>query len=312
MSVYTTVDRAALVDWLRPLAVGELIEHVGIAAGVQNSNYFVTTTAGRFVLTLFEAIDPQTLDFYLRLQAHLATCGLPCPLPEMPKTSLPGGGYWRILNGKPAALLSCLPGRTIEQPSAAHCRSVGMALAQLHLAAQSLADAPANPCGAGWRQSVGDALLPCLPASDAALLRDELAFQSVQDYSALPQGVIHADLFRDNVLWDDAGRLSGLLDFYFAGVDAWLFDLAVVANDWCPDAETFAALCAGYQAVRPLTAAEHRAWPAQRRAAALRFWLLRLEARHQPRAGEVVTIKNPDEFRARLEQFRLAPGALPG
>jgi homoserine kinase type II len=309
LSVYTTVDRNTLVDWLQPLDVGDLIEHVGIAAGVQNSNYFVTTTAGRFVLTLFEVVDPLALDFYLHLQAHLAQHGLPCPLPKAP---LAGGAYWRILNGKPAALLSCLPGRAIEQPTASHCRAVGTALAQLHLAAQALADAPANPCGASWRQAVGDALLPYLSANDAALLRDELAFQSVQDYSALPQGVIHADLFRDNVLWDDAGQLSGLLDFYFAGVDAWLFDLAVVANDWCPDGETFAALCAGYQAIRPLTAAEHQAWPAQRRAAALRFWLLRLDARHQPRAGEVVTIKNPDDFRALLEQFRLAPGALPG
>jgi homoserine kinase type II len=308
LSVYTSVGRAELAAWLQPLALGELIEHVGIAAGMQNSNYFVTTASGRFVLTLFESVDASTLDFYLRLQAHLAARGLPCPLPQ---TSVGAVNYWRPLNGKPAALLSCLPGRAIEQPANSHCRAVGRALAQLHLAAAGLEHTPANPCGASWRASIGEVLLPALPADEASLLRDELAFQSTQDYAALPQGVIHADLFRDNVLWDDAGQLSGLLDFYFAGADAWLFDLAVVANDWCPDPERLAALCAGYQEIRPLTAAERHAWPAQRRAAALRFWLLRLDARYSPRAGDVVTIKNPDEFRRLLEQFRLAPGPLP-
>lgn len=308
MSVYTTVGRAELAAWLRPLAAGELIEHAGIAAGMQNSNYFVTTSGGRFVLTLFEAIDSAALDFYLRLQAHLADAGLPCPRPLADGH----GRLWRLLCGKPAALLSCLPGRATELPDAGQCRRVGAALARLHLAAADLAGAPANPCGAAWCQAVGESLLPLLPAADAALLADELAFQAGQDRSALPQGVIHADLFRDNVLWRDDGELGGLLDFYFAGVDAWLFDLAVVANDWCGDAGQLAALFAGYAGVRPPQPAERAAWPALRRAAALRFWLLRLDAKLRPRAGEVVTIKNPDDFRTLLERLRLAADALPG
>ncbi len=308
MSVYTTVGRAELAAWLAPLAAGELIEHAGIAAGMQNSNYFVTTGGGRFVLTLFEAIDPAALDFYLRLQAHLADAGLPCPRPLADAQ----GRLWRTLCGKPAALLSCLPGRAVELPDAGQCQRVGAALARLHLAAADLAGAPANPCGAAWCQALGDSLLPLLPAADAALLADELEFQSRQDRSALPQGVIHADLFRDNVLWRDDGELGGLLDFYFAGVDAWLFDLAVVANDWCGDAGQLAALFAGYAGVRPPQPAERAAWPALRRAAALRFWLLRLDAKLRPRAGEVVTIKNPDDFRTLLERLRLAADALPG
>ena len=308
MSVYTTVGRAELAAWLRPLAAGELIDHAGIAAGMQNSNYFVTTSGGRFVLTLFEAIDSAALDFYLRLQAHLADAGLPCPRPLADGH----GRLWRLLCGKPAALLSCLPGRATELPDAGQCRRVGAALARLHLAAADLAGAPANPCGAAWCQAVGEGLLPLLPAADAALLADELAFQAGQDRSALPQGVIHADLFRDNVLWRDDGELGGLLDFYFAGVDAWLFDLAVVANDWCGDAGQLAALFAGYAGVRPPQPAERAAWPALRRAAALRFWLLRLDAKLRPRAGEVVTIKNPDDFRTLLERLRLAADALPG
>jgi len=308
LSVYTTVGRADLAAWLRPLAAGELIEHAGIAAGMQNSNYFVTTDRGRYVLTLFEATDPAALDFYLRLQAHLADAGLPCPRPLADAS----GDFWRVLCGKPAALLTCLPGRAAETPDPAQCRIVGGALARLHIAAADLSGAPANPCGAEWCRAVGESLLPRLEADAAALLRDELAFQSVQQRAALPGGVIHADLFRDNVLWREDGELGGLLDFYFAGVDAWLFDLAVVANDWCGDAGQLPELLAGYTAVRRLEAAERAAWPAMRRAAALRFWLLRLDAMLRPRAGEVVTIKDPAHFRSLLERLRLAAEALPG
>lgn len=308
MSVYTTVGRAELAAWLEPLKLGELLEYTGIAAGIQNSNYFVTTARGRFVLTLFEAIDPAALDFYLRLQAHLADAGLPCPRPFAD----PAGNWWRTLCGKPAALLTCLPGRAIEVPDGRHCRTLGITLARLHLAAADLVEAPGNPCGALWRQQIGDSLLSLLPHDEASLLAGELAFQSQQDWSRLPQGVIHADLFRDNVLWQDDGQLGGLLDFYFAGIDAWSFDLAVVANDWCPDSERLVALVEGYASVRPLTDEERIAWPALRRAAALRFWLLRLEAQFRPRPGEVVTVKDPGEFRCLLEGFRLAPEALPG
>lgn len=307
MSVYTKVGRDELAAWLPPLGLGELIDYAGIAAGMQNSNYFVTTTSGRFVLTLFEHIGPSALDFYLALQDSLARRGIPCPQPLADGE----GRYWRRLCGKPAALLTCLSGTALETPEAVHCHAVGEMLARLHLAAADMANPLPNPCGSHWRQTVGAALLPLVSAEERDLLVDELAFQSGLDWSQLPHGVIHADLFRDNVLWDATGRLSGVLDFYFAGEDAWLFDLAVVANDWCFDEATLAALIAGYTAQRSLTEVERAAWPAMRRAAALRFWLLRLEVRHQPRAGEVVTIKNPDDFRRLLARFRLAPEALP-
>lgn len=307
MSVYTTVGRSELADWLRPLGLGELLEHAGIAAGMQNSNYFVTTASGRYVLTLFEHIDAAALDFYLALMDHLAVRGIPCPQPLADHA----GRRWRTLAGKPAALLSCLPGGPLETPSAVDCEKLGEMLARLHLAAADLAEPLPNPCGAAWRARVGAWLLPQVTPAERELLADELAFQAAQDYSALPQGVIHADLFRDNVLWAPDGRLSGVLDFYFAGADAWLFDLAVVANDWCFTDATLAALLAGYAAQRPLTPAEMAAWPAMRRAAALRFWLLRLEVRHRPRAGEVVTIKDPDDFARLLQRFRLADAASP-
>lgn len=306
MSVYTTVGREELAAWLQPLGLGELHEHAGIAAGMQNSNYFVTTAAGRFVLTLFERIEVAELDFYLALQEHLAARGLPCPRPLVDGD----GRRWRPLAGKPAALLSCLPGAAIETPDAAQCLAVGRLLGELHMAAADFPAPPANPCGADWCRATGQALLPLLSADEADLLADELAFQAGVDRTALPYGVIHADLFRDNVLWE-GGRPSGLLDFYFAGADCLLLDLAVVANDWCFSAETLAALVAGYRSVRPLDEPEAAAWPAMRRAAALRFWLLRLDAKYRPRAGEVVTIKDPEHFRRLLASFRLAPTALP-
>lgn len=307
MSVYTTVGRDELTAWLQPLGLGELRDYAGIAAGMQNSNYFVTTAAGRFVLTLFESIEPAALDFYLALQDRLARSDLPCPQPVADSQ----GQRWRRLAGKPAALLTCLPGAALEIPSAQHVRAVGTMLARLHLAAADMPGALPNPCGEAWRQRVGASLLPLVSPEERSLLADELAFQAAQDWSGLPRGVIHADLFRDNVLWSAEGQLTGLLDFYFAGDDVWLFDLAVVANDWCRDEAALAALVDGYVAVRPLCPAEHDAWPAVRRAAALRFWLLRLEVRHRPRQGEVVTIKSPDEFRRLLTGFRLAQPALP-
>ncbi len=307
MSVYTTVGHAELAAWLQPLGLGELLDHAGIAAGMQNSNYFVTTGRGRFVLTLFERIAPAALDFYLALQDRLAGRGLPCPQPLADDQ----GRRWRPLAGKPAALFTCLPGQALDKPDADQCRALGAVLAGLHLAAADMPGALANPCGRDWCQRVGHELLPRLDAAEAALLADELAYQAAQDWLALPRGVIHADLFRDNVLWDADGRLSGVLDFYFAGEDVLLLDLAVVANDWCAGAAELVALCAGYAARRPLSEAERLAWPALRRAAALRFWLLRLDAKLRPRPGEVVTIKNPDHFRDLLARFRLAPGLLP-
>lgn len=307
MSVYTHVSHAALAEWIKPLCVGNLLTHVGIAAGMQNSNYYVSTDQGRYVLTLFEQAEPATLDFHLALQAHLAQCGIPCPQPLADAQ----GKRWHLLAGKPAALLSCLSGRDIEQASPAHCQQLGQQLAALHLAGRDFPQPLLHACDAAWRQSFGHALLPLLQANEAALLADELAFQAAQDNAQLPRGIIHADLFRDNVLWDENGQLSGLLDFYFAGEDVLLFDLAVVANDWAHDAACLAALLNAYHQARPLSAAEQAAWPAMCRAAALRFWLLRLDVRHRPRAGELVTIKDPEHFRRLLEQLRLAPDALP-
>jgi len=302
LSVYTTVERDELALWLAPLGVGAPGVLTAIAAGMQNSNYFVRAGGRRWVLTIFEHLAPRELDFYLALQDHLAARAIPCPRP----LAAAGGRLWRPLAGKPAALFNCLPGACIEVATAAHCRALGTMLARLHLAG---ADFPAplpNPCGHDWRERTGRRLAPALPADERGRLLAELDFQAAQDYSELPRGIIHGDLFRDNVLWQNSGELSGVLDFYFAGADSLLFDLAVVANDWCAEAGQLAALIAGYSALRPLTPGEEAAWPALRRAAALRFWLLRLDARQHPRPGAVVTIKDPDHFGQLLQRLCLA------
>ncbi|HZX30702.1 MAG TPA: homoserine kinase [Rhodocyclaceae bacterium] len=307
MSVYTAVGRDELAAWLRFFPVGNLIDLAGIAAGVENSNYFVTTAGGRWVLTLFERLPADELDFYLRLMAHLADRGYPCPRPQTDST----GALWRPLAGKPATLVSRLEGKGIETPTPDHCRAIGAALGRLHRLSADFSPALPNPRGDAWRRQTGARLLPLLPRDEHDLLADELAFQAAQDYSGLPRGVVHADLFRDNVLWRD-GELSGVLDFYFAGEDNLLFDLAVAANDWCFDQDGLDALLAGYGGERPLAPAETAAWPALRRAAALRFWLSRLDDSHHPRPGEVVTVKDPGHFGRMLERLRLVAGGSAG
>lgn len=302
MSVYTTVERDELALWLAPLGVGAPGVLTAIAAGMQNSNYFVRAGGRRWVLTIFEHLAPRELDFYLALQDHLAARAIPCPRP----LAAAGGRLWRPLAGKPAALFNCLPGACIEVATAAHCRALGTMLARLHLAGADFPAPVPNPCGHDWRERTGRRLAPALAADERGRLLAELDFQAAQDYSPLPRGIVHGDLFRDNVLWQDDGEVAGVLDFYYAGADCLLFDLAVAANDWCAGADEVAALLAGYGALRPLTAGEEAAWPALRRAAALRFWLLRLEARRHPRPGAVVTIKDPDHFGQLLQRLRLA------
>ena len=312
MSVFTPVSHDDLARWLGDYAIGRLVSFEGIAAGVQNSNFFVTTTLGRYVLTLFEAIPRADLPYYLYLTAHLAHHGLPVPAPVANRYN----EYLGTLSGRPAALVRRLSGRDLSTASDRHCARVGAMLAGMHLAGQSYGRRQPNPRGAAWRAATGPRVLPFLAATDAELLKGELAWQAEQDYSALPQGVIHADLFRDNVLWD-GDLIGGVIDFYFAGNDALLFDVAVTVNDWCTmpdgslDATRCDALLGAYAAERAFTEAEHRMWPASLRAAALRFWLSRLEDFHLPREGELVRVKDPDEYRTVLRHRVSGAPALP-
>jgi len=312
LSVYTPVAAAELEAWLRGYSVGALERLEPIQAGIENSNFFVTTTQGRYVLTLFERLPAEELPFYLDLMAHLARHGIPCPAPVADLADRLLGR----LNGKPAALVTRLPGRSLERPGAAECAELGALLARMHLAGRSFAGYLENPRGPKWWRAAAAEVAPFLEAGKRSLLENELAFQLQHRFADLPRGPIHADLFRDNALFE-SGRLTGVIDFYFAGVDCFLFDLAVCANDWCLvspgedralEPEKTRALLGAYAALRPLGAAEREAWPTMLRAAALRFWLSRLYDFHLPRAGELVHAHDPEHFRHVLA-LRAAPGA---
>ena len=312
MSVFTKVSHAELLEFLRQYPLGPVLGFQGIGEGVENTNYYVDTVDGRYVLTLFERLDPADLPFFLDLMEHLAQRGIPCPQPHRTRA----GGMLTRLNGKPAALVQRLTGQSVLFPSAAQCGSVGALLGKLHLAAADFAGRAANPRGAAWRRATAGKLLPAVDADTAALIRDELAAQDRLDLAALPQGVIHADLFRDNVLFVDE-RLSGVIDFYYACCDAQLYDLAVTVNDWCFDVrgglntELARWLLSRYAALRQVTATEKKAWPLVLRAAAFRFWLSRLHDWHFPRDGDLVHVKDPAEYRNKLEHHRRhAPPAL--
>jgi homoserine kinase type II len=283
MSVFTTVTPEQLEVWLRQYPLGELRELKGIASGITNTNYFVTTDNGRYVLTLFEKNSAEELPYFLDLMAHLADHGIPCPHPIASNT----GAYLGELCGKPAALVSCLRGGSLETPSAAHCAEMGRVLAQMHLAGQDFAQSMENPRGPHWWNTTAATVMPFLDTEQRTLLEQELAYQASFRHSELPRGVIHADMFRDNVLFDGE-QLTGLIDFYYACNDVLAYDLAITVNDWCVNADgtldeaRLKAMLAAYQGIRPLTEAEQRAWPALLRAAALRFWLSRLYDKHHP------------------------------
>jgi homoserine kinase type II len=305
LSVYTPVSEAELTAWLGNYSVGGLVSCEPIKAGIENTNYFVTTTQARYVLTLFERLPAQELPFYINLMAHLARHGIPCPAPIADLAD----HYLQHLNGKPAVLVTRLAGRSIENPGDAECAQLGALLARMHLAARSYAAYLDNPRGPRWWRLAAKEVDRYLTPQQRSLLTTEMAYQADHRLPDLPRGPVHADLFRDNALFED-GRLCGVIDFYFAGVDTFLFDVAVCANDWCLrdpaggpelDPGRTAALLSAYHAVRPFGAEERAAWPVVLRAAALRFWLSRLHDYHLPRPGMMVHAHDPEHFRRIVE-----------
>lgn len=297
MSVYTAVSADDLDAWLARYTLGALVDSTPITAGIENTNYFVTTDAGRFVLTLFERLPAEDLPFYLNLMAHLAKAGCEVPMPMPDRT----GALFSILNGKPAALVQRVEGAASEPPSAEHCAAVGKALGRIHLASTSYRARLANRRGPAWWRQAARALRPYLTPSQNQLLQDELAFQSVFGKVRLPKAAIHADLFCDNVLFS-GDRVVGIIDFGFAATDYLAYDVAITVNDWCDrgdgslDIDRVRALLRAYDAVRPFVAEEREQWPALLRAAALRFWLSRLYDLHLPRPGELTHTHDPERF----------------
>lgn len=314
MAVFTPVTLDDLSPWIKQFPLGKALALKGIASGIENSNFFLTTERGEYVLTIFENLSFEQLPFYVQLMRHLAERGIPVPAP----VANDAGELVVALHGKPAAIVSKLDGSSQMDPQPVHCAEVGTILAKMHLAGRDFALRQPNLRGLDWWVETVPKVLPFLDAETAALLQSELAFQrdfaAGSTYAELERGPVHADLFRNNVMFVGE-RLSGCFDFYFAGWDTWLFDLAVTVNDWCIDLDTgrldearVVALTRAYHAVRPFTAADHAAWLPMLRAAALRFWLSRLYDYHRPREAEMLTPHDPTHFERVLRE-RIALGA---
>ena len=310
MAVFTPVTEEQAALLMSQLGLGELTELRGIEGGIENTNYFATTDLGEYVLTLFERLNHEQLPFYLYLMKHLAEKGIPVPNPAANSD----GDILYTLCDKPAAVVNRLLGKSQLTPDAAHCAAVGAMMARMHLAGEDYNRSQPNLRGLAWWNDTVPVVLPYLEEDQARLLQSELAFQNHiaqgAAYQALPKGPVHADLFRDNVMFDGE-KLTGFFDFYFAGNDTWLFDLSVCMNDWCIDLnsgehapERALAMLNAYQEVRPLRSAERQLLPAMLRAGALRFWISRLWDFHLPREASMLKPHDPTHFervlRARL------------
>jgi len=308
MAVFTEVSDSEASRLLHALQLGQLHALRGIEGGIENTNYFVTCDAGEFVLTLFERLTAEQLPFYLHLMKHLAHQGIPVPDPR----ANAAGDILHTVCGKPAAVVNRLAGRSQLAPQPVHCAAVGDMLARMHLAGRNYDRHQPNLRGLAWWNETVPVVLPHIGPEQAALLRAELAYQNhiaaSPAYAALPRGPVHADLFRDNVMFEGE-QLTGFFDFYFAGVDTFLFDLAVCLNDWCIDLPTGRhdtpradALLDAYQAVRALTAAERELLPSLLRAGAQRFWVSRLWDFYLPREASMLTPHDPTHFERVLRQ----------
>ncbi len=308
MAVFTSVTLDDLSQWITQFPLGKALDLRGIASGIENTNFFLTTERGEFVLTIFENLGFEQLPFYVQLMRHLAERGVPVPAP-VPTVH---GELVVGLHGKPAIIVSKLEGASQMDPQPVHCAEVGAMLARMHLAGRDFDLHQPNLRGLDWWTETVPSILPQLDAPTAELLRAELAFQQdfarSETYRALQRGPVHADLFRNNVMFV-GDKLSGCFDFYFAGWDTWLFDIAVTVNDWCIDLDTgvldearAVALTRAYHAARPFTQAEQDAWQPMLRAAALRFWVSRLYDLYKPRAAEMLTPHDPTHFERVLRQ----------
>ena len=316
MAVYTPITAQQAQTLLDDLALGQLIRLQGIQGGIENTNYFVDSERGSFVLTLFERLTHAQLPFYLELMRHLAEKGVAVPAPH----ANAAGQILHTVAGKPAALVDKLAGASQLKPQAVHCAAIGRALAQLHVAGADFPLQQPNLRGLQWIAQTVPVVQPYLNPEQTQLIQSELSAQQTlaasSAYASLPRGAVHADLFRDNALFVGE-QLSGIFDFYFAGTDTYAFDMAVCLNDWCidlstgqDDAQRVAAFVQAYEAVRPLMAAERELLPAMRRLGALRFWTSRLWDFYLPREAEVLQAHDPKHFERVLLALREAQEVL--
>ncbi|MDE1891249.1 MAG: homoserine kinase [Betaproteobacteria bacterium] len=310
MAVFTTVAHADLSAWLKHYNVGELLHFEGIASGIENTNYFVTTDKGQFVLTLFEKLTSSEVDYYLHFMAYVSDHHLPCPKPQI---NVQGELQVQLCN-KPATLVTRLSGKSIMTPSVTECAAMGELLAKLHLVGQHYPVVHHNPRGRSWWQLTAPQVIPFIDPNQQDTLTQELTYLLSRSWDSLPKGTVHADLFRDNVLFNNH-QISGIIDFYFAGQEALLFDLCVVINDWCMnhdatlDSERYRTLLQAYHQVRALNEEEIIELPIMLRSAAMRFWLSRLFDKYLPRKGEMVQPHDPNWFYKMILHYQGNPAS---
>jgi homoserine kinase type II len=306
MAVFTVVTDDEVQALLKEYAIGGLTRLTGISAGIENTNYFLDTTSGHFVLTIFEVLTADQLPFYVELMHALGSQQVPVPMPQ----TRTDGQRISTLHDKPAIIVSKLPGQWVKQPSPQHCRLAAKTMAKAHLAAKDFVIKQPNLRGLPWWQATAPLLSPYISKPQSSLLEqalgEQVALAASGALAALAQGPAHCDYFRDNVLFtgtDLEPVMGGVIDFYFAGCDYWLFDLCVAINDWCINQATgelvpehVQAWLEAYQSIRPLTEQERELWPQMLRAAALRFWISRLYDYHRPRPAQTLTPHDPTHF----------------
>lgn len=303
MSVYTVINKPELEGFLADFEQGTLVSFAGIQAGIENTNYFVDTTKGRFVLTIFEHHSLEELPYFLNIMAFMAEHKIPTAHPKMTKS----GSYLKVLKGKPASLVERLTGKGVEFPSVKQCTVMAKNLAKFHLAGQNYKQTRKNDRDLDWIQETFKLIDSYLPEDEKQLIQAEINYQNTIDWQSLPQSVIHADLFCDNALFD-GDKLSGIIDLYYACNSAMLYDLAVMVNDWCRLKDGLLckhkvkATLTAYEAVRSLEDSEKLTWTAALKMAALRFFLSRLKDKHLPREGEMTQIKDPNVFKILLQR----------
>jgi homoserine kinase type II len=308
MSVFTSLSLDEVRASLREFAIGEIVELRGIAAGITNTNYFVMTAETRYVLTIFEKNTAEELPYFVDLMTHLAAHGVLCPTPICNKQGI----ALHAMKGKPALMVNCLAGQDVATPNLMQVREVALMLAKMHVAGDTFKATGVNQRDQAWFVETMQKVLPKLAEREKELLQQELAYQQAFDTSHLPHGVIHGDLFRDNVLFD-GDKMGGFIDFYYACHDVLLYDVAIAVNEWCMhhngselgtiDAQKVDTFLSSYQSIRPLNAAELAAWHPMLRRAALRFWLSRLYDFYYPADGELTHAKDPNHFKHLLQTY---------
>lgn len=300
MSVITTITEGELTDFLSAYNLGALQSYQGITEGTVNTNYLLKVNHQKYIFTVFEVLNKETAEHYLTLTEFLSRQKLSCATPLLDNTQ----NTIRYIKGKPACLVSFLPGKSNPYPSPENCRQIGLYLAKMHINTQSFKPL-SNPMGKEWRIEHASKIIGKIPPEDEALVQRGLRIQEEIRWDLLPKSTIHYDLFRDNAFFEK-DRLTGVIDFYYACFDVMLLDIAVAINDWCTDwrdkelkisTTHFHALLNSYQTVRPLEKIEQQELLQFLQLMSFHFWLTRTVNQLCPPTGESITLKNPNEFK---------------